>query len=279
MKSCEKYIDKHSDYYVYTPSVTARQLFFYPLQCGHFIYEAGYSLSREAFDSFLLLYAEHGCMAVTTEAYTCEVSAGQFLFLDCYRPHAYRSSSGCECLWLHFDGSLARGFYEAVAAHSGIVISPKNPYPAREKLRAVYDLFQNRAPIREPLVSKYINDLLTFFLLNQPQKSGSLPQASISEEAAAFIREHFAEDIPVEALAKRAGLSPYHFIRVFKRETGFTPHQYLVDTRIAAAKYLLKNSPLSAKSICFQTGFSCESVFCSAFKKHEGVTPAEYRST
>ena len=79
-------------------------------------------------------------------------------------------------------------------------------------------------------------------------------------------------------LAEQAGLSQYHFIRTFKKETGFTPHEYLVNTRLATARYLLKNTRLPVKDICFNTGFSCESVFCSAFKQHQGMTPAQYRA-
>lgn len=278
MKSCEPRIDPRSDYYVYTPSMTAKQLFFYPLQCGHFIYEPGYTLNRETFDSFLLMYMEQGSMRVKCSEYNSEIRAGQFLFLNCYQSHSYNTGEGCECLWCHFDGNLARGYYEAATAHNGIIFAPRDPYSAREKIKAVYDMFHKGSPIKEPLVSKYLNDLLTIFLLNAPQKD-KFWEASVSETAAAFIREHFAEDISIEDLAKRAGLSAWHFIRVFKQETGFTPHQYLMDTRIAAAKYLLKNSSLSSKSICFEIGFSCESVFCSAFKKREGLTPTEYRNS
>lgn len=279
MKSFEKHINPQSDYYVYTPSITARQLFFYPLQCGHFIYEAGYFLSREAFDNFLLMYVEDGCMVLEYLGETREIHAGQFLFLNCYLPHTYYSTGGCECLWCHFDAALAQGFYDTVTARSGVVLTLKNPYPAFEKLNAIYHTFKSRSPVKEPLLSKYIMDLLTIFLLNPPQNEDALQQADILAETLGYIGEHFAQDLSVEVLAKRAGLSPYHFIRVFRRETGFTPHQYLMNTRIAAAKYLLKNSNLSTKSICFQTGFSCESVFCSAFKKHQGLTPGAYRNS
>ena len=48
----------------------------------------------------------------------------------------------------------------------------------------------------------------------------------MAEEIIAYINEHFAEKFSVEELAAQAGLSQYHFIRVFKKETGFTPHEY-----------------------------------------------------
>ena len=101
----------------------------------------------------------------------------------------------------------------------------------------------------------------------------------VSEETISYINEHFKEEITTELLSERVGLSPFHFIRTFKKETGFTPHEYLVRTRIDMAKYLLKNTGMSVKNICFATGFSCESVFCSAFKKNSGVSPNSYRKS
>ena len=94
----------------------------------------------------------------------------------------------------------------------------------------------------------------------------------------AFISEHFAEKLTISQLASLVSLSDYHFIRIFKRQTGFTPHEYILNTRMNTARYLLKNSTLSVKDICFSTGFSCESVFCNTFKRREGITPAQYRA-
>ena len=100
----------------------------------------------------------------------------------------------------------------------------------------------------------------------------------MSERVISYIGEHFAEDISIDELAQVAGLSQYHFIRSFRKETGFTPHEYLINIRINTAKYLLKNSQLSIKDICYQAGFSCESVFCSTFKRQLKMTPTEYRN-
>ncbi len=278
MKSCEKYVAPESDYYVHTPGKSAREMFFYPLQCGHFIYEAGYSLRRESYDSFLLMYIQKGSLVLDLENQTVPVSAGCFVLLDCYRSHAYASESGWECLWCHFDGIVARQWYTAVTARLGNAFVLPDP-SALGRLTAIYDTFAAGSPVHEPLMSKYLSDILTAFLLSAPLENGSRSHTNMAEEIMTYINEHFTENITVEELAAKAGLSPCHFIRIFRKEAGFTPHEYLIHTRLSTARYLLKNSDRAVKDICFRSGFSSESVFCSSFKKHFGMTPAQYRAS
>lgn len=277
MKSCEPLIAPESDYFVYVPSVGARKLFFYPLYTGHFFYEKGYSLHRDSYDSFLVLYVQKGQLSVTLSSQTAAAREGSFLLLDCYQPHAYSAVTDCEALWCHFDGPLAGAWFQAVTGQLGNVFQLADPYPALSRLTALYSQFAESAPAREPFLSKCISDLLTAFLLYTPPNTRTPARGGSLEETVAYINEHFAEELPLEKLAAKAALSPYHFIRAFRKETGFTPHEYLINIRISTAKYLLKNSALSVKDICYRTGFSCESVFCSAFKKRLGLTPLEYR--
>ena len=79
-------------------------------------------------------------------------------------------------------------------------------------------------------------------------------------------------------IAENAALSPYYFTRIFSQETGFTPHQYLIATRLSFAKYLLQSGEKSVKEIAFHSGFHSESSFCATFRKWEGITPGAYRS-
>ena len=278
MKSCENHVAEKSDYYIYSPSKTAREVFLYPLQCGRFIYEPGYYLRRDSYDNFLLMYVQKGEMTLELDGTVYPAKEGSFLLIDCYKLHTYYTDTGCECLWCHFDGSTARGYYQIAAGHLGNVFTLTNPHPAVSRLSAIHDIFSTGKAVREALTAKYLTDILTAFLLHSPLKENSLDYAGMAEEIIAYINEHFAESISVNDLAGLAGLSQYHFIRIFKKETGFTPHEYIVNTRIMTARYLLKNSRLPVKDICFNTGFSSESVFCNAFKKHQGLTPAEYRS-
>lgn len=278
MKSREEFVAPESDYYIYSPSKMALDMFLYPMQCGLFSYLPGYHLTRESFDSFLLMYIQKGCLELTFEGITRPVTAGCFVLLDCYKRHSYSTSSGFECLWCHFDGITARAFYQNIVSRLGSVFSIPDPCPVLNRMTSLFKTFHNGMLVREPLLSKYLTDILTEFMLYTPANAHARSYTAIAEEIITYINEHFKEDISVADLAARAGLSQYHFIRTFKKETGFTPHEYLVNTRIATARYLLKNTQLSVKDICFSTGFSCESVFCGTFKRHQGMTPAQYRA-
>ena len=278
MKSYEEFLSPESDYFIYSPSRFAQEVLLYPMQCGIFFYLPGCNLTRESFDSFLLMYIQKGELSLTFEGNTSTVTAGHFVFLDCYKLHSYSTTKGWECLWCHFDGVTARGYYNSIVSRLGNVFSIPDTYPVLSKFTSILKVFYNGSVVREPLLSKYLNDIMTEFLLYSPLNVNMHNYANMAEEIITYINEHFKEDISVEDLASRAGLSQYHFIRVFKKETGFTPHEYLVNTRIATAKYLLKNSRLPVKDICYASGFSAESVFCGAFKRHQGMTPAQYRA-
>lgn len=277
MKSHEPLIAPQSDYYIYSPSLIAQEMFLYPLYCGHFIYEKSYSLHRESYNSYLLLYIEKGQLILTYENKTYDISAGSFLLIDCYKPHSYSTLDGCETLWCHFDGKVAANMYETITSHNGNVFTLNDSYYVINKLQKIYQTFVDGNVIKEPLMSKYLNDILTSLLLYTPKDSTSYSYINMAEETISYIHEHLTEDISVPTLAERVGLNLYHFIRSFRKETGFTPHDYIIHTRINTAKYLLKNTELPIKEIYYHCGFSSESVFCNCFKQRLKLTPIQYR--
>lgn len=277
MKSCENKVAPDSDYYVYSPSMTAKEIFFYPICTGRFIYEPGYLLKRDSYDSFLIMYVRKGRLTVLLEDREEPVPEGSFVLADCCRPHAYYSDKGWEGLWCHFDGVMAEAYYRLIRSRLGNVFRMEDPYPVLSRLSDIYHMFAGEDNIKEALLSRYLTDILTALMLYVPKQPGCLPYTGMTEGIMSYINENFSKPITNGQLAFRAGLSQYHFSRIFKRETGFSPHGYLVHTRIHMAKYMLKNTMLPVKDICFNSGFTSESVFCSAFKKHTGMTPGEYR--
>lgn len=279
MISYETHILPNSDYYVYTPSTLAKKLFFYPICIGSFRYESGYRLARDSYDSFLMMYILKGTCFVTIGSHTMQAMAGQLIFLDYYAPHAYGTDSGFEALWIHFDGPMARIFYETIVSEKGSLLYPAHPDAIHRSLYHIYDTFRSHAPIAEDQISGTITNILSDLLSSEKaQQVSGKTQIGISE-AISHINKYFYKSITLQELADIAALSPYYFSRVFARETGMTPHKYLISTRMANAKFLLKTSLMSVKEIAIRSGFSDESGFCTAFKKQEGMTPKEYRSS
>lgn len=92
-----------------------------------------------------------------------------------------------------------------------------------------------------------------------------------------YLHDNYDQDFTNEELLNIANLSPYYFIRLFKKETGRTPQKYLVELKIDKAKELLSLSDYSVTEICFLCGFSEHSHFSKVFKKLTGSTPLRYR--
>ena len=92
-----------------------------------------------------------------------------------------------------------------------------------------------------------------------------------------YICKHLNEAIELEKLAEISCLSKDHFIRLFKKELGTTPLQYINQKKIEKAQLLLITEELAVKEIAFQLAFDDYSYFNRLLKKTTGVTPQEYR--
>ncbi len=101
--------------------------------------------------------------------------------------------------------------------------------------------------------------------------------ASRLDRICEYIRIHHANPLTVNQLAARTGLSTFHFIRVFRRATGMTPHQYLRRCRIDRAKHLLMTTPMPVTEVCDAVGFQSLGSFSSLFRRLTGEAPAAYR--
>jgi transcriptional regulator GlxA family with amidase domain len=92
-----------------------------------------------------------------------------------------------------------------------------------------------------------------------------------------WLHHNFHEPFPLDAPARRAGMSLRNFVRRFKRATGDTPLIYLQKLRIAAAKRLLEGDYRSMREISAAVGYQDVAFFRSLFERHTGVSPSAYR--
>ena len=97
------------------------------------------------------------------------------------------------------------------------------------------------------------------------------------EQAIAFIRQNYPRKLKLGDIAAATGLSEFHFNRQFKKSTGCTPYQYLIQYRIDRAKQLLKRDCYTVTQIAQLCGFSNQSYFIKQFRQMVGSTPLRYR--
>jgi transcriptional regulator GlxA family with amidase domain len=92
-----------------------------------------------------------------------------------------------------------------------------------------------------------------------------------------WVVEHPDADLSVAALAARAHLSDRHLARVFVRQTGRTPGEYVDAARVEAARRLLEETAISLESVAQRSGFGSTETLYRSFRRRVGSTPAQYR--
>lgn len=96
-------------------------------------------------------------------------------------------------------------------------------------------------------------------------------------ETALWIDAHSHHPIDLEQAAAQAGISPFHFLRLFSGVLGVTPHQYLVRSRLRHAARLLADEDSSVTDIAYEVGFGDLSNFVRTFHRAAGISPRRFR--
>jgi len=92
-----------------------------------------------------------------------------------------------------------------------------------------------------------------------------------------MLREVHDHPVTLDAVAREAAMSPFHFIRQFRALFGDTPHQFRIQARLERAKHLLALEQGSVTDVCMEVGFSSLGSFSELFVRRVGMRPSAYR--
>ena len=120
-----------------------------------------------------------------------------------------------------------------------------------------------------------LEQLLREYAQTDAREPASEPRAEV-RAVCEYLSKHAVEQVSLDTLGEIAGLSKYHLLRAFTKETGITPYRYLETIRIDRAKSLLREG-VSPAEAALSAGFSDQSHFSNAFKRFIGLTPGQYR--
>ena len=94
--------------------------------------------------------------------------------------------------------------------------------------------------------------------------------------AIAYIKNNITAELSLETVAKEVKFAPSYFHKLFKSATGKPLHKYIEDLRIEKATNMLITEEKTLTEIAYECGFSSQSYFSYAFKRHTGMTPRAY---
>ena len=222
------------------------------------------------FHHLLFIQDGEGIFETATEKYVLKKDS--IIFIKKNVPISYRGNTeNFKTAWVTFDGSCVDELLRCFSAEAFSFYESGSFF---FQLLSCIKLCANDASVEH--ISKAVYDLVVsyFYELNKARCPSSLAVAK------SFISQNYAKDISVADIALAAEISPSLLFRMFKRNEGCTPIEYLRTLRIENAKSLLVDTAcVSIRDIGETCGFSDTSYFCKVFKAQTGMSPLTFRET
>ncbi|SHF29579.1 AraC family transcriptional regulator [Pedobacter caeni] len=148
-------------------------------------------------------------------------------------------------------------------------------------INKVVRICSERTGSKDILADLTLKELLVRIMQNQNLKSLSRETGNVNRNPLTYvvnyIRANLNEKININSLTDKACMSKASFYRLFKRELGISPNDFILSEKISRAKQLLSNPRAKVSAISYELGFSDANYFIRAFKKVVGVTPGNYQ--
>jgi len=250
----------------------------YDYRCG---YGPGDRPFMESHSRYSLAYVRKGSFGLEARGRRHELVAGALMVGypgDEYMCTHEHHGCGDECLSFQFSPELfeSMGGDDAPWRAGGV--------PPLAELMVLGELAQTAVEGRSDVGLEEIG-LLFAFRFQKKFSDGKAQKLQVSAadrrravEAALWIDAHCHEDIDLQATAAQVDLSPFHFLRIFAKSIGATPHQYLLRSRLRRAARLLVEKERSVTDIALDVGFADLSNFVRSFHRAAGVPPGRFRT-
>lgn len=260
---------------VNTPGPAGIKAGIYQTGCGH-LYLTDHSIIDRARHDCLVIYCVCGKGDFTLDGYKTEISAGDIFAMSSGLKHSYNSDRclGWEIYWIHFDGRLS---FELIQWAGLGKENLKINCGINEKM--IY-LFQETLEINKKKDYLYLDVSfpgILYQIFGHVKASVLRSEGRISIDKFEKLFEKNLMELNIDQMASQVGLSKFHFIREFKRKTGSTPGQYLINKKITVAKELLSNKQLPIKQIAYKLGFDDTNYFSRLFKNKTGLSASQFR--
>ena len=241
---------------------------------------------EERHDGFSISAVVQGSFTYRSEAGVGLLYPGALLLgnngrcFECGHEHGV----GDRCVSLNIHEDLFGEISAVAASASRFCFSAPSlpPSPKALPVVALMEALSLRAPAlrREELVLGLVERVVAAMAEQNRFAAAPAPrEARRVVEAIRLVESDAARPVRLQDLAASAGMSKYHFLRVFRRLTGMTPYQYLLSARMRRAALELASSRRPVLAIALDSGFGDLSTFNHRFRAAFGATPTQYRAS
>lgn len=217
-----------------------------------------------------------------THVYPIHAGQGFLIFPQQVTTYHADEETPWEYTWIEFDGLRAK---EAMMLSGLSMNSPVYSSADRERLKHMMETLLDMA--EHPEKSSYaligqlfsvIDDMISSSASRKTPGSGKMSDFYI-KESLTFIEENFHNEISVEDIAAFCNLSRGYLSKIFVRNLGKSPQEFLISYRMSKAAQLLQVTKLSIKDISNAVGYPNQLHFSRAFKNVNGISPQEWRKS
>lgn len=175
--------------------------------------------------------------------------------------------------WLNFKGPLAAALLSVYSIQDARVFRGVNTAELLTEIQERCRALSDPAAYKRETAGLFLQ-LVQF--LSENKKDDTAVTDSV-EQIRLFIDRHLTENLRIADIARRFSFSVEHIIRLFKKNYGITPHQYILQSKMRIAMILLKTTDESIEEIAEKLGFSDARHFSAQFKKLLSYQPTQYR--
>lgn len=229
-------------------------------------------------DDWHIILVQRGVMDATLAGEARVLRDGDMLLYPPYAPQNYMYHAGADTayFWLHFRGTAVPEMMAQFGFSEGVF----HLTDSMESIAAFYALLEASPALPGALyVQNARLQLLLTTLGRAARESAPTRYSDRIADIAAGMRAAPEQLCSNAELAAVCGISEYHFIRVFKAETGFAPQKYRTLALLEKGKRLLRNTVLPIGDIAAALGFHDPLYFSRLFRSTYGVSPGKYRAT
>jgi len=266
---------------IYPYNIEVKKLPFYLTGIGGSEYQY-HVIRAEGYHWHQILYSAGGDGFLKYDNTTLPIAEGDFFFLPAGYPHEYYTENiHWDVRWIAFDGYACAHILSQFQMTKPLIIHPQDSAPLQNIYNRMFTAQKSDKAYCDYSCSGLVYDYVIEFHRYIDNKSSKfrMDRNKLLLPVLDYIDENFHKDFALTILAKQAGISPQHLCRVFKETLNMRPLEYLTRRRLQEAKRLLQRTELPIAEIALQSGFPDAGYFSTVFKKHEGITPMEYKKS